>query len=150
MISFECKRCGKCCKGALWFAGWYTKLIKPSDVDRWKAQDRNDILKYVCPTCNTLIDPDENNAPWMRDKCPFLEFEDGKAKCRIYDTRPQTCRVFPLAECNDPKCSKSHHFHQWLLDARCSSSKKFRDDMEQALMSQVRIQGKTIHELLAR
>ncbi len=146
MFSFECKRCGICCSGG----EWLRNLVQPSDVEKWKSQGRDDILKYICPTCNTLIDPDKSNAPWMNEKCPFLELDAGKAKCRIYEVRPQTCRLSPLVKCNNPKCSKNFHFHEWLWIAKCPASKKLRRDIEQVLESQIKIQGKTISELSAQ
>ena len=135
MLSFECERCGKCCTGD----AWLRNLICPSDVERWKAQGRSDILKYVCPCCHRLVNPNKSNAPWTEKICPFLEFIGSKSRCRIYEVRPQVCRQFPVRICNNSECLEKIHLHSWLWSGNCEASEKFRKDMVRALESQIEI-----------
>lgn len=135
MIAFECERCGKCCTGD----AWLRNLIRLSDVEKWKEQGRDDILKYVCTCCNRLVDPDKGNAPWTKKNCPFLEFTDSKSRCRIYEARPHVCRNFPVRKCDNPKCSEKIHIHSWLWRGNCKASKEFRKDIIRALESQIEI-----------
>ena len=135
MLSFECERCGDCCKGA----AWLSKVINPADIEKWKAQGREDILKYLCACGNSLVDPDKDNVHGTKKSCPFLEFEEGKAKCQIYEMRPQVCKDFPIQKCNDPECPENFHFHSWLWNGKCAPTKKFREDMVHAVESQINI-----------
>jgi Fe-S-cluster containining protein len=135
MITFECKRCGKCCQGDTWLRN----LINPGDIEMWKKLGRDDILKFVCACCNRFIDPDNNNMPWKKQNCPFLEFHNGQALCRIYEVRPQTCRNFPINECENPKCPEKFHLHTWLWNGNCEAAKKFRIDMVRAIEDDIKI-----------
>lgn len=136
MLKYECIQCGKCCKMG---DAWLRNLIRPGDVKLWQELGRDDILKYVCTCCNRLIDPEKNHAPWRKKDCPFLQHENGKAKCSIHDVRPVVCREFPVRKCNNPNCSEKIHFHSWLWNAKCEASKKFRKDLVKAVESQVEI-----------
>lgn len=71
-----CKHCGSCCQVD-------TNIIKPSDIRRWKAEGREDILKHV----------KDFRVGFKEDKCPF--YEKG---CLIEDTKPIDCRNFPLSK----------------------------------------------------
>jgi len=136
MITFECKRCGKCCQGETWLRN----LIDESDIEKWKKLNRNDILKYVC-ACSRFIDPD-NKMPWKKQNCPFLEFHNGQASCRIYDVRPKICKRFPINECEDSKCSEKFHLHNWLWNGNCEASKKFKIDMVRVIENDLEKQTK--------
>ena len=135
MLFFACERCGNCCKGDLWLKD----IIRRDDVEKWQANGREDILKYVCPCCYRLVDPDKNCAPWRKDNCPFLEFNDGKAQCRIYEVRPQTCKEFPIRKCNNPACTEKFHLHSWLWNGNCEAAKSFKIDMVRTIESQIEI-----------
>lgn len=62
--------------------------ISAPDVARWEAEGRFDILAEV-----------GDEATWAKPgPCPFVErLPLNRYACRIYDTRPQTCREYPLA-----------------------------------------------------
>ena len=135
VLIFECERCGKCCQGE----GWLRNIIHPSDVDRWRELGRGDILRYVCSCCSRPVDPDNNNARWAKQSCPFLVFENGKAACRIYDVRPRSCRTFPIRRCENPQCPEEFHVHTWLWNGNCPAAKKFRTNMVRAIESQLQI-----------
>jgi Fe-S-cluster containining protein len=62
--------------------------ITDEDADRWRQQGRSDILAQV-----------GQHMSWKsQGPCPFAhELADGRYTCAIYDTRPQTCREYPIA-----------------------------------------------------
>jgi Fe-S-cluster containining protein len=134
MLTYECERCGKCCNGHTWLR----TLIHPNDIERWKEQKREDILKYVCPHCYRFIDSEKEHEPWRSAKCPFLEFEENKAVCSIYETRPEACRKFPIAECNNPDCPEKLHLHPWLMSGNCAASRKFMKEMLRVVESKIK------------
>lgn len=62
--------------------------ISKSDTDRWEREGRSDIVAQV-----------GEYAGWRNPgPCPFLAAADAKRQvCSIYETRPATCREYPLA-----------------------------------------------------
>ncbi len=77
-----CKSCRKCCTGS------EIRLID-SDVERWKAEERLDILLSINPLIGgsrQLIKKKDSN------DCIFLH-EDGS--CMIHETKPYICTRFP-------------------------------------------------------
>lgn len=109
----ECRQCGKCCEK--W--GWDQKGT-PDDLAAWIEGDRRDILAHVLIRFTSgryasaagigkedldridliyyWIDPGGGK----RDSCPFFgRRDDGRAFCRIHDTKPAVCVGFaPWAE----------------------------------------------------
>ncbi|MBN1380988.1 MAG: YkgJ family cysteine cluster protein [Deltaproteobacteria bacterium] len=85
-----CKRCGKCC---LADANAY---ITDEDRKRWKKEGRTDILQML----------EREHAIWAGDHlissengrylhgCIFLAYENNQYVCKIYETRPKTCRDY--------------------------------------------------------
>lgn len=62
--------------------------ISAGDTSRWEREGRTDILAQVGPYSSW-----RNPGP-----CPFLvAADDGRRVCGIYETRPETCREYPLA-----------------------------------------------------
>lgn len=62
--------------------------ISEVDTSRWHREGRADILAQVSEYSGWL-----NEGP-----CPFLAASvDGRRGCGIYETRPETCREYPLA-----------------------------------------------------
>lgn len=62
--------------------------ICSEDVARWKSEQRDDILANL----------GEQSAWRAPGACPFIaELSPGRYACSIYDTRPLTCRDYPLA-----------------------------------------------------
>ena len=94
---FNCKQCGNCCIN---IPGAYAHSIDEEDVERWKKNRRNDILKWVIS-----IDYEKFTIHdvWFHPEtgddvssCPWLEKSDnGKYKCAIHDLRPNYCREWP-------------------------------------------------------
>jgi Fe-S-cluster containining protein len=103
---YECKMCGTCCR-----ENWIMPLIATwNDIERWKNQNRLDILNYV------YVFEKLGGDLWVNmetleelNSCPFLLKQDNKHyKCEINQTKPTVCRVFPLTiwnETNCPHCS---------------------------------------------
>lgn len=98
MEKFECKQCGICC---LTLRDVYNVECDPIDLQRWRDEARDDILKYVY-----ILEFDEGDlgdlwfSPVTRDqvtRCPWLRKMPNKNvyKCRIHETKPQHCRAFP-------------------------------------------------------
>ena len=110
-MNFKCHECGKCCKELVCY-------IDKEDLDRWIGEGRNDIIS--CLTWHLLhgrIPPEVIFIPkkqhirvhkWLRpiwtpewldnNECIFLHDD----KCIIYNTRPITCRNFPMTTLNYP------------------------------------------------
>ncbi len=76
----------------------------PKDIERWKAEGREDILQYadmfiyaVLGEADLWIHPETGEEMF---RCPFLRKVRNKPmyRCRIYETRPTMCRGFPHLE----------------------------------------------------
>ena len=93
----ECKRCGFCCiyyNGLLWDV--------EEDIERWKSEGRDDILKYIeSYEINGKIGYFDEL--WINPKtgeethrCPFLRKVRNKPiyKCRIHETKPNHCKGY--------------------------------------------------------
>ena len=79
----QCKRCGQCCTGSPKLSSEDIQKILELGIDK---------LQFI-----ELI----NNVPYMRmveDKCVFLGVNSGKHHCRIYDSRPSICKLYPGGE----------------------------------------------------
>jgi len=97
-IVFKCQQCGKCCKK-------YVGVLKSTvdDIERWKREGREDILKYVyifeidgyVLGGDLWFDPRTGRE---LSKCPFLKRDKDKMVCLIHDTKPNICREFPFAD----------------------------------------------------
>ena len=77
----QCKRCGRCCQ---------VKTL-------WKGLNRKTKI-FLCILRPKLI--------FTKGRCDHLKFENGMAKCEIYDKRPLFCRLFPdePADLVDDRC----------------------------------------------
>jgi len=79
-----CQTCRKCCIG--------TEIrLTPEDIERWKKEDRLDILLCINPLIGEsrqLIKKENSN------ECFFLT-RDGK--CSIQETKPYICKKFPVS-----------------------------------------------------
>lgn len=88
--TFNCKRCGDCCKkiGIPW-----------SELDPASAADYLDIslsefmeaYGFVRNGYSGEVEPTEYNAA----PCPFLSYNKAHAVCRIYPVRPWICKGYP-------------------------------------------------------
>jgi Fe-S-cluster containining protein len=63
-------------------------MIGQSDIAQWKVQGRLDILAQL----------GEQSGWRTAGPCPFIAaLPDNRFGCSIYETRPSTCREYPLA-----------------------------------------------------
>ncbi len=63
-------------------------VIGASDIARWKTEARLDILSQL----------GEQSGWRTPGPCPFVAAQpNGRFACSIYETRPATCREYPLA-----------------------------------------------------
>jgi len=101
---FNCNDCGKCCIQG----GHGTLSATDEDITRWEEEGREDILSRVdifdfgdgkktgdlwfYPYKHPTLGGDEMS------KCPFLRKlpNQWKFKCMINDTKPATCRKYPI------------------------------------------------------
>ena len=82
LTHFDCMKCGACC--------FDNKVeLEPTDLERFKAAGRDDLLRRVSRQKGKLLLP----LARTKDKpCVHLK----KLKCTIYDVRPHLCRDFPV------------------------------------------------------
>ncbi|RLF03137.1 MAG: hypothetical protein DRK00_09140 [Thermoprotei archaeon] len=95
LVRFRCVRCGRCCREL-------EVVIVLSDVERWARAGRWSLLAYVVK---------RRARGWLSSLgieyyfalkrggrgCPFYS----GGLCRIYDVRPNVCRLFPFAYSED-------------------------------------------------
>ncbi len=86
----SCRRCGKCCLVDM------TAYAQQEDFDRWRAENRQDILDII----------QKHHLVWAGDRmvsaetgrvameCPFLCSTGNEWLCSIYETRPLVCREY--------------------------------------------------------
>jgi Fe-S-cluster containining protein len=100
MEAFECRQCGRCCRNLD-----YHNELTAEDVARWKALDRNDILKWVGTfktgerektTYRIWITPGTRK---LAEICPFLKKvpTENRWICGIHDVKPAICRNYPVS-----------------------------------------------------
>jgi len=93
MEKFSCKQCGHCC---LNLSDAYCNSVLDEDVNRWKLEDRYDILKFVAQSSffNDIWIDQETGEELGR--CPWLKrLPNNKYICRIHHTKPTHCRNYP-------------------------------------------------------
>ena len=102
LTCFKCKQCGKCC---LNLRDAFETCASEEDIQRWKKEERDDILAWVDPIplgddhfiYDIWISPttgdDVQRCPWLR-KLP----KKNKYICRIHDVKPQHCREYPRSK----------------------------------------------------
>jgi Fe-S-cluster containining protein len=92
MSSFECQRCGRCCKqiGIPWSA------LNPHEAAAYLQVKLDDFLRrhgfITDPSSGEILHPPDFSAT----PCPFLTYDDmDKVVCRIYPARPWICKGYP-------------------------------------------------------
>lgn len=82
---------------------YYTALsATESDILRWRSEGRSDILEWVGivgdPPSHGGYDLWINPITGREGRCPWLKkLPNGdRYICRIYDTRPEECKNFPV------------------------------------------------------
>jgi len=94
MENFNCKQCGHCCIN---LSDAYCNFVLDEDINRWKLEDRYDILKFVDQSSffNDIWINQETGEELSR--CPWLKRlpNNDKYICRIHNTKPTHCRNYP-------------------------------------------------------
>lgn len=84
----RCLACGICCE---LYGG--TLAAAPDDLERWRAEGRDDLLGHVSPEGELWIDPATGR---RLEGCPFLVKRDQESSvCGIHETKPRICREYP-------------------------------------------------------
>ncbi len=91
----QCQRCGLCCQVHL------ALLTRPDDLERWRNQQRDDILRTV--ETETQVTNGMGDSA-LTGPCPYLERQGAVWHCSIYDTRPLVCAKF---QPGDSLCSQA-------------------------------------------
>jgi Fe-S-cluster containining protein len=86
----SCLQCGKCC-----FVD-FTAYAHKEDYDRWRAENRHDILemiehRHLVWAGDRMVSAETGDYP---RECPFLYNSDNSWLCSIYETRPMVCREY--------------------------------------------------------
>ena len=86
----SCLRCGKCCFVDL------TAYAEKEDFDRWRAENRHDILdmiehRHLMLAGDRIVSSETGDYP---RECPFLCSSGDSLLCSIYETRPSVCREY--------------------------------------------------------
>lgn len=98
-----CRACGACCE----HFGGHLQASR-SDLARWRAQGRVDLLGRVNRLGWLWVDP-ETGRPERR--CPFLvRTAPESARCAIHDTKPDMCRAYPTLA-HERRCVRGLVFH---------------------------------------
>ena len=97
MEKFKCVQCGHCC---LDLSDAFQTSVPDSDVNRWRSENRYDILEWVDTFAgfNDIWISSKTSEPVNR--CPWLRKLPNKDKyiCRIHVTKPEHCRKFPKSK----------------------------------------------------
>jgi len=96
---FSCKRCGHCCRLLV--------QVSEKDISRLEkvGYKRKDFLEKK---------KDKYYIKRINGYCPWLKIENGNAKCKVYEYRPNICRIFPRKKIFKIKAN----------DCRCNAFKK--------------------------
>jgi len=129
-ISFECIKCGKCCK----WKGYV--FLNKSDIKRMSDSitdgDEHEFLDKYTRTINKVKDVVLINKPESKE-CIFLEDNE----CSIYKNKPEQCNEFPVSytrECPGFRTGEDKAMDKMAervanMNARLSST----DDFEKAV-----------------
>jgi Fe-S-cluster containining protein len=105
-VPFECKKCGKCCKGR------NDLMLTPYDTFRLARHLSRTTTAVIKRYCEIYECPD-SHIPVARiiprppdNRCPFWR----KEKCFVNKVKPTFCRTFPLAKVNMPSGEKSSYY----------------------------------------
>jgi len=83
-----CLMCGDCCRS---FGGHLN--ASKSDLNRWAAAGRNDLLRRVNRLGWIWINPDNGQ---LEPHCPFLTQTPSRHYvCGIHQLKPDICRAYP-------------------------------------------------------
>ncbi len=91
-LHFHCCQCGQCCSGPGEGFIWVTKKEIEMIADYLKITEdqlRDQYLTRIGIRTSIIEEP-------VSKDCIFLERIEGQKKCRIYEVRPNQCRVWPF------------------------------------------------------
>lgn len=91
---FVCRQCGHCCQD---LTDAFNTVVMDEDVNRWRLEDRNDILNFVTIThTGSKVWTDPQTGDFL-STCPWLQKDDatGKYACLIHSTKPTHCAGYP-------------------------------------------------------
>ena len=100
---FFCEMCGRCCRRTKWAINLDTRLLW-EDIERWRAENREDILRHVLVFEGLGGDFLDLENKKFFSKCPFLKKEGKKYVCSIHETKPIVCKVTPFYFHNEERC----------------------------------------------
>lgn len=84
----QCLCCGDCCRSF----GGHLNATK-QDLERWKFEGRNDLLRRVNHLGWIWVDPVTKKT---EELCPFiLKLDAERSICSINETKPAMCRAYP-------------------------------------------------------
>jgi tetratricopeptide (TPR) repeat protein len=93
--AFVCEMCGRCCRNTKWAVNVDTRLCW-EDIERWRYQERHDILKHVLVFEGLGGDIVGLDGKFF-SQCPFLRRTGArKYSCAIHETKPAVCKVAPF------------------------------------------------------
>lgn len=106
MVEFKCKRCGKCCGIVPFNKKEYNQIrntARKMHIGFIKSELGNQTVWYPKHVYKKFLEVAEiaqkegrlinNQLDGLQ--CPFLAFdEDGLSYCKIYEHRPEICRMF--------------------------------------------------------
>jgi len=86
--SHGCLSCGDCCAS---FGGHLH--VSRCDLERWRREGREDLLRMVNHLGWIWVDPDTGR---RLEDCPFLTRTGPQTRiCAIHETKPDICRDYP-------------------------------------------------------
>ena len=97
-VNFECKRCGECCKVPTFFkvCDEYEKAEEISvkfNIEFIEIPN-GPIGPHLIPKISYDQLTKVRAGELEKAVCPFLEYNNDKANCSIYDIRPVLCKTF--------------------------------------------------------
>jgi len=92
-----CERCGKCCDT---YSFWMTNRSYEDDPTEIKR-----LIEYH--NCEPMRGANGELGIKIPMTCIHLEWDEGKAKCKIYDTRPKVCRDYSCKKIIDKAIAKA-------------------------------------------
>lgn len=107
--NFTCERCGECCKV-------YTVVLNDEDIHRIRKLGYS--LDFFA---QQDLDPENRKLQYVLKredgKCIFLLFKNNEIYCKIYENRPEICKIYPffheeIVSCKPKELLKNQHFYK--------------------------------------
>lgn len=118
-FTWECQRCGDCCRER-W--GIY---VTEEDLRRWMKEKRYDIISEIAPVIRT--GKTRFGIMATPEGCIYLTENN---MCEIHDTKPETCRIYPFYLAPDGR--------KVLYDTSCAGVGKGKTANVRQLKSRIR------------